>query len=80
MKHVQSVQTLLQVLPPKQKSRNFEGTTPWSSLSTEDRQACREAIAGLLRQVAITHGTSTTREFNQQSHNNQQSPNKETRS
>jgi hypothetical protein len=52
MKHPIRLQHLLQKPPAKQRTLDLGNTSPWTQLSAADRQACRDAIAALLFQVA----------------------------
>lgn len=48
------LQKVLQKLPPKQQALDFGDADPWKQLPAADRQACRDAIAALVAQVATT--------------------------
>ncbi len=52
MKHPHLLTHLVQVLPPKQQTLDFEKAGLWQQLSAMDRRACREAVAAMICQVA----------------------------
>lgn len=52
MKHPIRLQHVLEKLPPKQRTLDLGNTRPWTQFPAADRQACRDAIAALLFQVA----------------------------
>ena len=52
MKNPHLLTRLAQMLPPKQQTLDFGDAGPWQQLPATDRQACRDALAALIYQVA----------------------------
>ena len=52
MKQDDELGQLIRMLPPTQRTLDFDDANPWQSLPESDRQACREAIAALLTSIA----------------------------
>ena len=67
MKNPRPFTHLDQMLPPKQQTLDFGNAGPWQQLSAMDRQACRDALAAMIYQVA-TASLTDKETFTQEKH------------
>jgi hypothetical protein len=54
MNSQRQLKQLMQTLSPRQQTFDFGSQNLWQQLPTEDRWACRDAIAVFLYQVAVS--------------------------